>query len=127
MTEVLLVLLALLAVLAVVILVLRRRNLAKRPTPRRVHPLADEPDVYDPHAIGVGDAHRQRGVQHRQEAVVVGERGDRGDRDEHDQQLALEVRVVGRPRRRSRAWPAAARCTAARRPHPRCRTLPMPR
>jgi hypothetical protein len=75
MTEVLLVLLAVLVVLAVVILVLRRRNLAARPAPRRVDPLADEPDVYDPHAIGVGDVITYAGIDHVVRGTIVLEEG----------------------------------------------------
>ena len=76
MTDVLLVLLlvvvAVLAVLAVVILVQRRRNLAKAAGPRRrVDPLADEPDVYDPHEIGVGDVITYAGIDHVVRGTIV--------------------------------------------------------
>lgn len=75
MVEVLLVLLALLAVLAVVILLLRRRNLARRPSARRVDPLADDPDVYDPHGIGVGDVITYAGIDHVVRGTIVLEEG----------------------------------------------------
>ena len=80
MSDVLLVLLVVvlvaLAVLVAVILVLRRRNLARAAGPRRrVDPLADEPDVYDPHAIGVGDVITYAGVDHVVRGTIVLEEG----------------------------------------------------
>ncbi len=65
MTEALLVLLGIVVVAGVVVLVLRQRNLRRRNAPRpRVDPLADEPDLYDPHAIGVGDVITYAGIDH---------------------------------------------------------------
>jgi hypothetical protein len=76
MTEALLVVLAILAIVAVVILVQRRRNLAKRAAPkRRVDPLADQPEVYDPHAIGVGDVITYAGIDHVVRGTIVLEEG----------------------------------------------------
>ncbi|SOD97801.1 DUF4178 domain-containing protein [Blastococcus haudaquaticus] len=76
MTEVLLAVVAVLAVLAVIILVLRRRNLAAQRAPRRrVDPLADEPDVYDPHKIGVGDVITYAGIDHVVRGTIVLEEG----------------------------------------------------
>lgn len=76
MTEVLLVVLAILAVVAVIILVQRRRNLAKRAAPRRrVDPLADQPEVYDPHKIGVGDVITYAGIDHVVRGTIVLEEG----------------------------------------------------
>ncbi|MCA0145250.1 DUF4178 domain-containing protein [Blastococcus sp. LR1] len=79
MSDVLLVLLIVvlvaLVVLAAVILVLRRRNLAAaRPGPR-VDPLADEPDVYDPHRIGVGDVITYAGIDHVVRGTISLEEG----------------------------------------------------
>lgn len=65
MTEALLVVLLLLAAAAIVVLVLRARNQRRRPArPGRVDPLADQPDTWDPHAIGVGDVITYAGIDH---------------------------------------------------------------
>lgn len=62
MPEVLVVLLVLaVAAVAVAVLVGRRRSAAPH---RRTDPLADGPELYDPHAIGVADVITYAGVDH---------------------------------------------------------------
>ncbi|WP_448628741.1 DUF4178 domain-containing protein [Geodermatophilus sp. URMC 64] len=65
-----------LAVLAgVVLLVLRARR--ARPAPRRprVDPLANQPELYDPHKIGVGDVITYAGIDHVVRGTIVLEEG----------------------------------------------------
>jgi hypothetical protein len=65
MTELLLALLVIAAVALVVVLVLRWRQQSRRKTPSgRVDPLANQPDLYDPHKIGVGDIITYAGIDH---------------------------------------------------------------
>lgn len=61
--EVLLTLLVVAAVVAVVVLVLRARRQAKSGR-RRTDPLANEPGLYDPHSIVVGDVVGYAGIDH---------------------------------------------------------------
>lgn len=75
MTEVLVAVLVIVAIVVVVILVQRRRNLAKQAPRRRVDPLADQPDVYDPHAIGVGDVITYAGIDHVVRGTIVLDEG----------------------------------------------------
>lgn len=59
----LLTLLVIAAVVAVVVYVLRARRKAAQPRPR-VDPLANDPGLYDPHTIVVGDVVTYAGVDH---------------------------------------------------------------
>lgn len=61
--DALIALLVIAAVVAVVVLVLRARKQATRPRPR-VDPLADDPGLYDPHQIVVGDVVTYAGIDH---------------------------------------------------------------
>lgn len=63
MTELLLVLLIIAVIAVAVILYLRGRK-AKTAPAGRVDPLADYPEVYDPHKIGVGDIITYAGIDH---------------------------------------------------------------
>jgi hypothetical protein len=72
MTELLLALLVIVALAGVVVLLLRMRQQAqRRSAPGRVDPLANEPDVYDPHKIGVGDIVTYAGIDHVVRGTIV--------------------------------------------------------
>jgi uncharacterized protein DUF4178 len=72
MTELLLALLVIAVLALVVVLVLRRRQEASRTSrPGRVDPLANEPDIYDPHKIGVGDIVTYAGIDHVVRGTIV--------------------------------------------------------
>ena len=58
-----------------VVLLLHRRNLTRRAPHRRVDPLADQPDVYDPHGIGVGDVVTYAGIDHVVRGTIVLQEG----------------------------------------------------
>ncbi len=75
MIELLLVVLVLAGIAAAIILVLRSRSSAKSATPRRVDPLANEPDIYDPHKIGVGDIVTYGGIDHVVRGTIVLDEG----------------------------------------------------
>jgi hypothetical protein len=72
MTELLLALLVIVVLAGVVVLVLRMRQQSRgKATPGRVDPLANEPDVYDPHKIGVGDIITYAGIDHVVRGTIV--------------------------------------------------------
>ncbi|MBP2367174.1 DUF4178 domain-containing protein [Pseudonocardia parietis] len=75
MIEFLLGVLAVVAVVVVVVLILRSRSSAGTSAPRRTDPLANEPDLYDPHRIGVGDVITYAGVDHVVRGTIVLEEG----------------------------------------------------
>ncbi|MGY1616840.1 DUF4178 domain-containing protein [Geodermatophilus sp. SYSU D00691] len=75
MTEVLLVVLALAVVIGVVVVVLRARRARSAPPPRRVDPLADQPELYDPHKIGPGDVITYAGIDHVVRGTITLEEG----------------------------------------------------
>lgn len=64
MTELLLVLLIIVVVAGIVVYALRGRSTNKGKRPARVDPLADYPEIYDPHKIGVGDIITYAGIDH---------------------------------------------------------------
>lgn len=71
MIKFLLVVLVLAVIAAVIFLVLRSRSSTKTPTARRVDPLANQPDIYDPHKIGVGDVITYAGIDHVVRGTIV--------------------------------------------------------
>jgi hypothetical protein len=71
MTEVLLALLVIAVLAVLVVLVLRWRGTRRRTPQGRVDPLANEPDVYDPHKIGVGDIITYAGIDHVVRGTIV--------------------------------------------------------
>jgi hypothetical protein len=72
MTELLLALLVIVVLAGVVVLVLRWRQQSRTESaPGRVDPLANEPDVYDPHRIGVGDIITYAGIDHVVRGTIV--------------------------------------------------------
>lgn len=71
MTELLLALLVIAVVALVVVLVMRGREGSRTSTPGRVDPLANQPDVYDPHKIGVGDIVTYAGIDHVVRGTIV--------------------------------------------------------
>ncbi|MGH3871115.1 MAG: DUF4178 domain-containing protein [Pseudonocardiaceae bacterium] len=71
MTTFLLVVLVLAVIVGVVVLIRRSRSSAKPPTARRVDPLANQPDIYDPHKIGVGDVITYAGIDHVVRGTIV--------------------------------------------------------
>ncbi|MGH3944333.1 MAG: hypothetical protein ACRDSI_04695, partial [Pseudonocardiaceae bacterium] len=76
--KVLLVLLLLAVIVVVIVLVLRSRSSAKPSKSSgagRVDPLANQPDVYDPHKIGVGDVITYAGIDHVVRGTIVLEEG----------------------------------------------------
>ncbi|MGH3919056.1 MAG: DUF4178 domain-containing protein [Pseudonocardiaceae bacterium] len=76
--KVLLVLLLLAVIVVVIVLVLRSRSSAKSSKSSgagRVDPLANQPDVYDPHKIGVGDVITYAGIDHVVRGTIVLEEG----------------------------------------------------
>lgn len=76
MIELLLGVLAVVAVVVVVVLVLRSRSSAgTSAAPRRTDPLANEPGLYDPHRIAVGDVVTYGGVDHVVRGTLVLEEG----------------------------------------------------
>ncbi len=76
MIELLLIVLVLAGIVGVIVLVLRSRSAARSSAARRVDPLANEPDVYDPHKIGVGDIITYAGIDHVvRGTIVLGEGG----------------------------------------------------
>ncbi|WJJ13492.1 DUF4178 domain-containing protein [Prescottella equi] len=64
----LVVLLILVAIVGIVVVVQRTKP---KSTPRRVDPLADYPEVYDPHKIGVGDIVTYAGIDHVVRGTIV--------------------------------------------------------
>lgn len=64
MTELLLVLLIIVVIAGIVVYALRGRSKKRKERPARVDPLADYPEVYDPHKIGVGDIITYAGIDH---------------------------------------------------------------
>lgn len=74
MIEFLLVVLAVVAVVAVV-LVVRSRSSSGPAARRRTDPLADDPGLYDPHRIGVGDVVTYAGIDHVVRGTIVLEEG----------------------------------------------------
>ncbi|MGH8572118.1 MAG: DUF4178 domain-containing protein, partial [Gammaproteobacteria bacterium] len=78
MIELLLAVLVLAVIVGVIVLVLRSRSSAKPSRSsgaRRVDPLANQPDVYDPHKIGVGDVITYAGIDHVVRGTIVLEEG----------------------------------------------------
>lgn len=75
MIEVLLIVVVLAALVGGIIYLLRKRAAKKRPPSRRVDPLANEPDLYDPHKIGVGDVITYAGIDHVVRGTIVLEEG----------------------------------------------------
>ncbi|MGH3788966.1 MAG: DUF4178 domain-containing protein [Pseudonocardiaceae bacterium] len=75
MIEVLLVVLVLGVIVGVIVVVLRSRSSAKPATPGRVDPLANQPEIYDPHKIGVGDIISYAGIDHVVRGTIVLEEG----------------------------------------------------
>ncbi|HKR51220.1 MAG TPA: DUF4178 domain-containing protein [Pseudonocardiaceae bacterium] len=71
MIKFLLVVLVLAVIVAVIVLMLRSRSSAKPSTARRVDPLANQPDIYDPHQIGVGDVITYAGIDHVVRGTIV--------------------------------------------------------
>ncbi|MGH3752774.1 MAG: DUF4178 domain-containing protein [Pseudonocardiaceae bacterium] len=71
MIELLLAVLVLAVIAGVIVLVLRSRSSAKSSAPRRVDPLANQPDIYDPHKIGVGDVITYAGIDHVVRGTIV--------------------------------------------------------
>ena len=71
MIEVLLVVLVLAVIIGVIVLVLRSRSSAKSSTPGWVDPLANQPEIYDPHKIGVGDIISYAGIDHVVRGTIV--------------------------------------------------------
>ena len=75
MIELLLAVLVLAAIVGVIVLVLRSRSSAKPSAAGRVDPLANQPEVYDPHKIGVGDVVTYAGVDHVVRGTIVLDEG----------------------------------------------------
>ncbi len=76
--KVLLVLLLLAVIVVVIVLVLRSRSSAKSSKSSaagRVDPLANQPDIYDPHKIGVGDVITYAGIDHVVRGTIVLDEG----------------------------------------------------
>ncbi|MDQ3763804.1 MAG: DUF4178 domain-containing protein [Actinomycetota bacterium] len=74
MIEFLLAVLVLAVITGVIVFVLRSRSSAKAsksPGAGRVDPLANQPDVYDPHKIGVGDIVTYAGIDHVVRGTIV--------------------------------------------------------
>ncbi|NLE79014.1 MAG: DUF4178 domain-containing protein [Rhodococcus sp.] len=74
MTELLLVLLIIVVIAGIVVFALRGRS-TKKERPGRVDPLADYPEVYDPHKIGVGDIVTYAGIDHVVRGTIALEEG----------------------------------------------------
>lgn len=74
MTELLLVLLIIVVIAGIVVYALRGRS-TKKERPARVDPLADYPEVYDPHKIGVGDIITYAGIDHVVRGTIALEEG----------------------------------------------------
>ncbi|WP_305091775.1 DUF4178 domain-containing protein [Prescottella sp. R16] len=65
-------LLVLLVLVVVAVVIVRaERSAAASRRPRRVDPLADYPEVYDPHRIGVGDIVTYAGIDHVVRGTIV--------------------------------------------------------
>ncbi|MGH3885891.1 MAG: DUF4178 domain-containing protein [Pseudonocardiaceae bacterium] len=78
MIEFLLVVLVLAVIAGVIVLVRRSRSSAKPSKSSgtgRVDPLANQPDVYDPHKIGVGDVITYAGIDHVVRGTIVLDEG----------------------------------------------------
>ncbi|MGH3801899.1 MAG: DUF4178 domain-containing protein, partial [Pseudonocardiaceae bacterium] len=78
MIEFLLVVLVLAVIVGVIVLVRRSRSSAKPSKSSgagRVDPLANQPDVYDPHKIGVGDVITYAGIDHVVRGTIVLDEG----------------------------------------------------
>jgi hypothetical protein len=72
MNELLIALLVIVVLVLVVVLVLRwRQQSQKASSAGRVDPLANEPDVYDPHKIGVGDIITYAAIDHVVRGTIV--------------------------------------------------------
>lgn len=69
--EFLLVVLVLAGIAGVIIFVLRSRASKKPPGTGRVDPLANQPEIYDPHRIGVGDVITYAGIDHVVRGTIV--------------------------------------------------------
>lgn len=74
MTTALITVLVVALVVVVVVLVVRSRS-SKAAPPPRVDPLADQPEVYDPHRIGVGDIVTYAGIDHVVRGTIVLDEG----------------------------------------------------
>ncbi len=75
MIEILLGVLAVAVLVGVVLLVVRSRSSTKGSGSERVDPLADQPGLYDPHRIGVGDIVTYAGIDHVVRGTIVLEEG----------------------------------------------------
>ncbi len=75
MIKLLLAVLVLAVIAGVIVLVLRSRSSAKSPAAGRVDPLANQPDIYDPHKIGVGDVITYAGIDHVVRGTIVLDEG----------------------------------------------------
>jgi hypothetical protein len=75
MAEVLIAVLVVAVLAGVVLLVIRARRANQAPRPRRVDPLADQPELYDPHGIGVGDVITYAGIDHVVRGTITLEEG----------------------------------------------------
>ncbi len=75
MIELLLAVLVLAVIVGVIVLVLRSRSSTKSSTAGRVDPLANQPDIYDPHKIGVGDIVTYAGIDHVVRGTIVLDEG----------------------------------------------------
>lgn len=75
MTEVLIAVLVVVVLAGVVLLVVRARRSRTAPRAPRVDPLADQPELYDPHGIGVGDVITYAGIDHVVRGTIVLEEG----------------------------------------------------
>ncbi|MGH3925827.1 MAG: DUF4178 domain-containing protein, partial [Pseudonocardiaceae bacterium] len=78
MIEFLLTVLVLALIVGVIVLVLRSRSSAKSSKSSaagRVDPLANQPDIYDPHKIGVGDVITYAGIDHVVRGTIVLDEG----------------------------------------------------
>ncbi|MGQ0773715.1 MAG: DUF4178 domain-containing protein [Pseudonocardiales bacterium] len=75
MIRFLLIVLVLAVIVGVIVLVLRSRSSTKSSARRRVDPLANQPDVYDPHKIGVGDVITYAGIDHVVRGTIVLDEG----------------------------------------------------
>jgi Domain of unknown function (DUF4178) len=71
MIEFLLIVLVLAVIAGVIIYIVRSRSAARPSPPRRVDPLANQPEIYDPHKIGVGDIISYAGIDHVVRGTIV--------------------------------------------------------
>ncbi len=75
MIEFLLFVLVLAGIAGVIIFVLRSRSAKKSSGTGRVDPLANQPEIYDPHKIGVGDIITYAGIDHVVRGTIVLDEG----------------------------------------------------